>query len=101
LLYLAAGASIESSLFTGQVDVFLETVSVRSKSKTHLHSEALALLCLDALIYNLYRWVGGNDNFKPTSSSFYGWMSMSHLSGDFSDASQSNERESRKMVGLI
>ena len=92
---------IESPVFTGQVDVFLETVSVRSKSKPLLHSEALALLSLDALIYNLYRWVGGNDNFKPTSSSFYGWMSMSHLSGDFSDASQSNERESRKMVNLI
>jgi hypothetical protein len=98
---LTAGTSIESSIFCGQVDVFLEEVSVQSKSKAHLHSEALALLCLDALIYNLYRWVGGNDNFKPSSSSFYGWMSMSHLSGDFSEASQTNERESRKMVNLI
>jgi hypothetical protein len=59
-------------------------------------------MSLDALIYNMYKMVKGNDEFKPNSSSFYGWMSNSHLSADLSEMSnQGIEKESKKVISLI
>jgi hypothetical protein len=59
-------------------------------------------MALDALIYNMYRIVRGNENFRPNNSSFYGWMSMSQLSGEISEPGNSNpEKDTKKVVALI
>jgi hypothetical protein len=60
----------------------------------------LALISLDALLFNLFRLGRGGEGFKPASSSFYGWMSMSQLSGDFSESSNAHEQP-RRTVALL
>jgi len=60
-------------------------------------------MSIEALLYNMYRLVRGSDNFKPNNSSFYGWMSMSHMSGgDLSEVSILNgEKDVKKIVSMI
>jgi hypothetical protein len=61
----------------------------------------LALIALDALLFNMYRLGrGGEGGFKPASSSFYGWMSMSQLSGDFSESSNPHDQP-RRAAALV
>lgn len=84
LLLLSQHTQVEEALLAKQAEVFLETVSATAKSAPQLHSEALALMALDALLFNMFRLGRGTDNFRPANSSFYGWMSMSQLSGEYS-----------------
>lgn len=58
-------------------------------------------MAIEAVLYNMYNAVRGNEGFKPASSSFYGFMSMSHLSAEQSESSHLNETEPRKIIGLI
>ena len=101
LFLLATQTHQEEALFSRQVENFIETISAQAKSKPQQHSEALALISLDALLYNMYKVVRGNEGFKPASSSFYGYMSMSHMSGELSELSNLNEREPKRIIALV
>ena len=67
--------------FAAQAAFFLETVSDAMKNTNKKQQgESIALLSLDALIFNLYKAVRANEEFRPANSSLYGWLSNSHMS---------------------
>ena len=92
---------IEDFSFIDSIIKFLDTVGSFCKKNPSSMGEALALMALEAIVFNLYAKTRPNDHVK-INNSFYMSMSMSQMSMEISEQSNINQdRDFKKVTALI